>query len=335
MQKIINNAEAVVDEMIMGYAAVENRLIVCTANPRVLKYSRAPVRDKVGVVTGGGSGHDPAFVGYIGRNLVDAVAIGEIFSSPPAEMFLDAFKLVDAGKGVICLYGNYIGDNMNVKMAVEMATDLKIKVKTVAANDDVLSAPPNKKEERRGGAGEVLLWKVCGAKAAMQADIDQVAEVAQRAINNTRSMSIGLSSCTIPAIGKPNFHIDPGFMEVGVGHHGEPGIEVVSLESSSQIAKRMTNTVLEDLPFRKGDDVVVLISGLGSTTMMELFIFYNDVLAILMKKKINIYKSYVGNYFTSLEMAGVTLTFMKTDGEIKKCIDYECESLGLKQFYEK
>jgi phosphoenolpyruvate---glycerone phosphotransferase subunit DhaK len=332
MQKIINKANEVVDEMIEGFVKAHPDLIAKTGNPRVLKYKEAPIQDKVGIVTGGGSGHKPAFIGYIGKNMVDAVAAGEIFSSPPAQMFYDAFKAADAGKGVACLYGNYAGDKMNVKMAIDMADDDDIEVKTVLANDDVPSAPKTELDKRRGVAGEILMWKVGGAKAAMGANLDEVIAVAQKAIDNTRSMGIGLSPCTIPEVGHPNFKIAGGKMEVGIGHHGEPGLEVCDLETSAQIATRMTDIILPDLPFETGDEVVVLISGLGSTPLMELYILYHEVETILANQGIKVHLPYVGNYFTSLEMAGVTLTIMKLDDELAECIDYDCDSMGLTQF---
>lgn len=332
MQKVINNPAKVVDEMVEGYVKAHPDLVAKTNNPRVLKFVAAPIAGKVGIATGGGSGHKPAFVGYVGRNMVDAVAMGEIFSSPPAQMFYDAFKAADSGKGVACLYGNYAGDNMNVKMAIEMAEDEGIKVKTVVANDDVPSAPKDALAKRRGVAGEILMWKVGGAKAAMGGTLDEVITEAQKAINNTRSMGIGLSPCTIPEKGSPNFTIKPGTMEVGIGHHGESGLEVCPLETSAEMAKRMTDIILPDLPFSKGDDVVTLISGLGSTPYMELYILHNDVQKILSQYGINIYRPYVGQYFTSLEMAGVTLTIMKLDDSLKACMDYECDCMGLKQF---
>ena len=332
MQKIINDPNAVVDEMLEGYAKAFPDLIARTENLHVLKHTAAPVSGKVGIVTGGGSGHKPAFIGYIGRNMVDAVAVGEIFTSPPAQMFYDAFKAANGGKGIACLYGNYAGDVMNVKMAMEMASDDGIEVKTVLANDDVPSAPKDQRAKRRGVAGEVLMWKVGGAKAAMGGSLDQVIAAAQKAIDNTRSMGIGLSSCTIPAVGHPNFKVDPGAMEVGIGHHGESGLEVVALESASRMAARMVDIILPDLPFRRGDDVVVLLSGLGATPLMELFILYREVERRISEHGIRISRPYVGNYFTSLEMAGVTLTVMKLDSELKSCMDFEADSMGLRQF---
>lgn len=332
MQKIINDPSKVVDEMLEGYIKAMPDVIARTDNKRVVKYKNAPISGKVGIVTGGGSGHKPAFIGYIGKNMVDSVAIGELFSSPPAKMFYDAFKAADSGKGVACLYGNYAGDNMNVKMAIRMAKKDGIEVKTVVANDDVPSFSKDEREKRRGVAGEVLMWKVGGAKAAMGGSLDEVIAVAQKAIDNTRSMGVGLRPCTIPEVGHPNFEIKEGTMEVGIGHHGEPGIEVTKLETSKQIAKRMTDIILPDLPFKKGDEVVVLVSGLGATPLLELYILYSDIFDILTEKGLKVYMPYVGNYFTSLEMAGATLTIMKLDDELKECIDYEADSMGLRQF---
>lgn len=332
MQKIINDPSLVVDQMLEGFVKANSDLVSTTENERVLKYKNAPVKGKVGVVTGGGSGHKPAFVGYIGRNMVDAVAVGELFSSPPAQMFYDAIREADAGAGVAILYGNYAGDNMNVAMAVEQAEDDGIVVGKVVANDDVPSAPSSDRSRRRGVAGEILMWKVGGAKAAMGGSLEEVLTVAQKAIDNTRSMGVGLSPCILPEVGHPNFTIDPGTMEVGIGHHGEPGIEVAPLESAEQIARRMCDVILPDLPFKSGDEVVVLVSGLGSTPLMEQYILYGEVEKILESKGIKVHKSLVGNYFTSLEMAGATLSVMRLDDELKECFDYEADAVSFKQF---
>lgn len=332
MQRIINDPNLVVEEMLQGFCKAYPNRVELTDAPRTLKYPQAPIDGKVGVVTGGGSGHKPAFIGYIGKGLCDAVAVGEIFSSPPASAFLEAFRVVDSGKGVACLYGNYAGDNMNIKMAIEMAEDEDIEVKTVVANDDVASAPKDEREKRRGVAGEVLMWKVGGAKACIGGTLDEVIATAQKAIDNTRSVGVGLSPCTIPAVGHPNFSIEAGKMELGIGHHGEPGIEVVPLQTANDIAKTMLDVVLPDIPFQKGDDVVVLVSGLGATPVMELFITYSRIHELLGKAGISVYRSYVGNYFTSLDMGGVTLTVMRLDDELRECIDYPCDSMGLTQF---
>jgi dihydroxyacetone kinase-like protein len=332
MQRIIDDPSRVVEDMLAGWLKAHQDHVVGTDNPRVVRSRHAPVEGKVGLVTGGGSGHEPAFLGYVGRNLMDAVAIGEIFSSPSAQAFLDAFKAADSGKGVACLYGNYAGDNMNVKMAVRLAAADGITVRTVVANDDVPSAPATERQDRRGVAGEILLWKIGGAKAATGASLDEVIETAQRAIDATRSVGIGLTPCTIPAVGSPNFHIEPGTMEVGIGHHGEPGVAVEALTPAKLMAERMVGIVLPDLPFSEGDDVVVLLSGLGATPIGELYILYGHIAAMVEQQGIRIHRSYVGNYFTSLEMMGVTLTVMKLDDELRALIDAEAESVGLAQF---
>lgn len=331
MQRIFNDPDVIVDEMLKGFLKVHSDIVESTDNPRVVK-SKKMKPDTVGVVTGGGSGHKPAFIGYIGENMCDAVAVGEICSSPTAAAFLDACKAADKGKGIACLYGNYSGDNMNVKMAVKMAKKQGIEVKTVVANDDVASAPKDQREKRRGVAGEVLMWKVGGAKAAKGGSLDEVIAAAQKAIDNTRSVGIGLTPCTLPAVGHPNFEIKEGTMEVGIGHHGEPGIEVCALEPAAQMAQRMVDVVLPDYPFVAGDEVVVLVSGLGATPVMELYVLYDEIDKLLTEKGIKTHRAYVGNYFTSLEMMGATLTVMKVDDELKELIDMPANSMGLKQF---
>ena len=331
MQRIINDPNLVVEDMLKGFVKAHPDIVTNTSNPRVLKYVHAPVQNKVGVVTGGGSGHKPAFIGYIGKNLVDAVAVGEIFTSPTAKAFYDAIKAADSGKGVAVLYGNYAGDNMNVKMAMEEAEDDDIEVKRVIANDDVPSAPATERENRRGVAGEVLMWKLGGAKAAAGGSLDEVIAVAQKTIDSTRSIGIGLTPCTIPAVGKPNFSVEPGKMEVGIGHHGEPGIRVEDIKPADEMAEMCLDIVLPDLPFNSGDEVAVLVSGLGATPVMELYIFYNRVAELLGEKNITIYRPYVGNYFTSLEMMGVTLTVLKLDEELKELLDMDAYSMGLRQ----
>lgn len=331
MQRIMNDPDDIVDEEISGFLKARADIVEETVNPRVIRARDIP-KGKVGVITGGGSGHDPAFIGYCGRNLVDAVAIGEICTSPTAQAFFDAAASVDQGRGVACLYGNYSGDNMNVKMAVRMAQKAGITMKTVVANDDAASAPKDQQEKRRGVAGEILMWKCGGAKAAQGADLDEVIAAASKAIGNCRSIGIGITPCTLPAVGHPNFEIREGTMEIGIGHHGEPGIEVCELESADRMAKRMADAVMADYPYRAGEEAAVLISGLGATPVMELYVLYNEVERILREEyQIKIYKAYVGNYFTSLEMMGATLTVMKLDEELKELINMPCESAGLTQ----
>lgn len=331
MQRIINDPSLVVEDAVSGYLKAYPDYFAATENSRVLKFPAAPISGKVGVVTGGGSGHEPAFLGYVGKNLLDAVAIGELFSSPTAQAFFDAFKASDSGEGVACLYGNYAGDNMNVKMAKQLASLEGITIKTVVANDDVASAPKGEPKKRRGVAGEILMWKTGGAKAALGGTLDEVIEIAQRAVDNTRSIGVGLSSCVLPAVGKENFTIKDGTMEVGIGHHGEPGIEVTELRTAKEIARLALDQILPDLPFESGCEVVVLISGLGGTPVMEMAIAYDTVADILAEAGIKVHRAYVGNYFTSLEMRGITFTLMKLDPELKQLIDLDCDSLGLTQ----
>ncbi len=226
MNRVIDDPEEVAEGFIHGALLARPDLLAATDHPRVV-CAAGPGAARVAVVTGGGSGHEPAFVGYVGPGLCDAVAIGEIFASPTAKSFHGAFKAADRGQGVACLYGNYAGDNMNVKMAVKLAAKDGIAVKTVVANDDVASASPTEPQNRRGVAGEILMWKVGSARAAEGGTLDEVVAAAQQALDNTRSIGIGLSACTIPANGKPNFSIADGSMEVGIGHHGEPGVAVL------------------------------------------------------------------------------------------------------------
>jgi dihydroxyacetone kinase-like protein len=222
---------------------------------------------------------------------------------------------------------------MNVKMAKSLAGDDDIIVKTVIANDDVASAPVTEKEKRRGVAGEVLMWKTGGAKAAQGANLDEVIAAAQKAIDNTRSIGIGLTPCTIPAVGKPNFTIAEGKMELGIGHHGEPGVAVTDLTDAGQMAAMCLDRILnDDIDFCDGSKVVVLVSGLGATPVMELYIFFREVASLLDQKGIAIHRSYTGNYFTSLEMMGVTLTVMKLDKELESLVDMEANAVALKQF---
>ncbi len=336
MQRILNNPDNIVDEMLAGFVKCHSDIVkhVVTSedNPRgVIAAADAPRAGKVGVVTGGGSGHKPAFIGYVGKNMCDAAAVGEICSSPTALAFLEAFRAANGGQGVACLYGNYSGDNMNVKMAVKMAAKEGLEVKTVVANDDVASAPKDQRDKRRGVAGEIFMWKCGGAKAAQGASLDEVIATAQKAIDNCRSVGIGLTPCTLPAVGHPNFEIKDGTMEVGIGHHGEPGIEVCALETAAQMAQRMVDVVVPDYPFQSGDEVACLVSGLGATPVMELYVLYDEIEKILAAKGIKVYRSYVGNYFTSLDMMGATLTLMKLDEELKSLVDVEVYTMGMKQ----
>lgn len=331
MQRFVNNPDYIVEDMVKGFLKAHDDLIVKNGkNDRVVQYKNAPVEGKVGLVTGGGSGHEPAFLGYVGENMMDAVAVGEVFSSPSAQAFYDAFMAADSGKGVACLFGNYAGDNMNVKMAIRKAKKQGVTVKYVTATDDVASSPKETKEKRHGIAGGVFMWKVGGAKAAKGADLDEVIATAQKAVDNTRSICVGLSPCAIPAVGHPNFDIKEGDMEFGIGHHGEPGINVQKLKPAKEIANDMAKAVIDDLEPADGDEVAVLLSGLGATPIMELYVLYDEIEAYLKEQGLSIYKVLIGDYVTSLDMNGAALTVMKLDEELKELLDYDAKAPGLK-----
>lgn len=261
--------------------------------------------------------------------MMDAAAVGEIFSSPSAQTFYDAFLEADAGKGVACLFGNYAGDNMNVKMAIRKAGKKGVEVKMVAATDDISSSPKETKEKRHGIAGGVFMWKIGGARAALGGSLDEVIQSAQKAVDATRSICVGLEPCTIPAVGHPNFNIENGKMEFGIGHHGEPGMNVQELKSADEIADQMTEAVCEDLELARGDETAVILSGLGATPVMEQYVLYGRAEKYLERKGIHVYRAFVGNYVTSLDMNGAALTIMRLDDELKELLDYEAGCPGL------
>lgn len=329
MQRFINDPDDIVDETVAGFVRAHRDMVKLDPNnPRVVVSAAAPTPGRVGIVTGGGSGHEPAFIGYTGKNMVDAVAVGEIFSSPTAKSFADAIKAADNGAGVAVLYGNYAGDNMNVKMAQKMVAKDGIEVLTVVANDDVCSASKDERQKRRGVAGEIFMWKIGGAKAATRASLAEVRDTAQRAIDNCRSVGVGLGPCTLPAVGHPNFTIEPGKMEVGIGHHGEPGTNVEELRPANAVADEMTTLVLDDHGLPAGSEVAVLLSGLGATPMDELYVLYARIEEQIEARGLKVHKAYVGNYFTSLEMVGATLTVMALDEELKQLLAVETACPG-------
>lgn len=330
MKKIINRPEHVVDEMIEGilkaYPYHFKAVAGGTRGVRGLALASAPIKGKVGIATGGGSGHLPLFLGYVGQGLADGVAIGDVFSSPSAEEMLEVTKAINGGAGVLYLYGNYSGDVMNFDMAAEMAEDEGIHVLTSLAADDVASAPPSQREARRGIAGAFYAYKLAGAKAAEMANLDEVKRIADKAIANTRTMGVALSPCTIPAAGEPTFTLGEDEMEIGMGIHGEPGIERGKLKTADEIAELMLNKVLEDLPFKTGDEVSVLVNGLGATAPSELFILYRKVYNMLKQIKIKVYKPFIGEYATSMEMKGASISLIKLDDELKSLLDAPCHS---------
>ncbi|MGI6404658.1 MAG: dihydroxyacetone kinase subunit DhaK [Oscillospiraceae bacterium] len=329
MQKLFNQPEDMVDEAIVGFVKCYHQHVAHTRCSRTLKYKHAPVSGKVGIVTGGGSGHDPAFMGYLGKNMLDAVAIGDIFTPPSEESFYHAFMEADAGKGVVCLFGNFYGDVVNARKAAERAKAEGVEVRLVIANDDVATDDP---DTRRGSTGETLLWKIGGAAAALGYDLNQVETVAVRALSRMRSIGIGLASCIIPEVGRPNYLIERGTMEIGVGHHGQSSMDTCKLKTANETADIMIAEVLKDMSLGSGDQVMVVISGLGNTMLSELHILYSRVCDVLQSMHLDIYKALVGNYFTSLDMMGATLTIFHLDEELKRLLDYPGYAVSLTNY---
>lgn len=322
MKKLINDPKNVVEEMIDGYAkAHPDHIKRIGQNDRALVTARPKEKGKVSVLIGGGSGHEPAFLGYVGEGMADGVAVGNVFASPPPAPILEATKAIDKGAGVVYLYGNYAGDVMNFGMAAEMAEMEDIQVEMVIASDDVASAPKEEKEKRRGIAGEFFVYKMAGAAAERGYSLEDVARIARKANENTRSMGVGLTPCSLPQTGEPSFEIDDNEMEIGLGHHGEPGIRKVPLEPADSVADQLLEAIFRDMPLNKGEEVAVLVNGLGSTPRMELYIMFRRVEQVLKEKGINVYRSYVGDYITSLEMGGCSITLIKIDDELKKMVD--------------
>ncbi|MCD1162901.1 dihydroxyacetone kinase subunit DhaK [Peribacillus frigoritolerans] len=327
MKKLINNPTRVVEEMIEGYVkAYPKHVRKLAENDRALVTAKETYDGKVGVLIGGGSGHEPAFMGYVGDGMADGVAVGNIFASPPPDPILEATKAIDKGNGVIYVYGNYAGDVMNFGMAAELA-DLEsgIRVGSVLVTDDVASAPKEEKEKRRGIAGEFFVTKAAGAAADKGYNLDDVVRVAQKANDYTRTMGVGLTPCSLPQTGKPSFELADNEMEIGLGHHGEPGIEKGDLQPADQVVDRLIHDILADMPVESGEKVAVLINSLGSTTNMELYIMFRRVEQILSGKGIEIHRSYVGSYSTSLEMGGASVTITKLDEELAEFVDHPAD----------
>ncbi|MFB9758191.1 dihydroxyacetone kinase subunit DhaK [Ectobacillus funiculus] len=327
MKKLINNPTNVVDEMIEGYVkAFPQYVKQLPENKRSLVTAKETRQGKVGVLIGGGSGHEPAFMGYVGDGMADGVAVGNIFASPPPDPIVEATRAIDKGAGVVYVYGNYAGDVMNFGMAAELA-DLEYgtSVGMVLVTDDVASAPKEESHKRRGIAGEFFVTKAAGAAADKGYDLEEVVRVAKKANDYTRTMGVGLTPCSLPQTGKPSFELEENEMEIGLGHHGEPGIEKGELQQADQVADRLVADILADMPLHAGDKVAVLVNGLGSTTRMELYIMFRRVEQILSKKGIEIHRSYVGDYSTSLEMGGCSVSLLKLDDELTEFIDHPAD----------
>jgi dihydroxyacetone kinase len=332
MKKIINATERVVDEMLEGmFRAYPYHLKRAPNTKRTVMLADAPIEGKVGIITGGGSGHLPLFLGYTGRGLLDGTAVGDVFSSPSSNEIFELTRAVNSGKGVLYLYGNYGGDIMNFDMAADMADDEGIQTATSIGVDDVASAPPDQSGNRRGIAGIFYAYKIAGAKASEGASLKEVKDWTDRAIDNTRTMGVALSPCTIPAAGEPTFSIGDDEMEIGMGIHGEKGVDRGKLAPADEIAETMTETVLADLPFKGGDEVSVLINGLGATAPQELFILFRKVSMLLEDHGIKIYKPFIGEYATSMEMKGASITLFRLDPDLKRLLNAPSHSPFLLQ----
>ena len=333
MKKLINDPFKVVEDTISGILKeYPYHLKMAEGSSRALVRKDAPVKGKVAICTGGGSGHIPVFLGYVGPGLLDGVSIGNVFSSPSSDDMLAATKAANGGAGVLYLFGNYSGDKMNFEMAAEMAEVDGIQVKMSIAADDVASAPHAEKSRRRGIAGIFFAYKIAGAKADTKASLDEVKATVDKVIENTCTIGVALSPCTIPAVGKPNFIIAEDEMELGMGIHGEPGIERTKLKSADEVAAIMADKVIKDLPFKAKDEVAVLVNGLGATPPEELFILYNKFYDILGEHGISVYKAFIGEYATSMEMAGASFSLLKLNPEFKKLLDAPAFSPFLPQW---
>jgi dihydroxyacetone kinase-like protein len=332
MKKLINDPNAVALETIEGLALAYPRIIRKLEGLQAVARRDAPVAGKVAVLTGGGSGHEPLFAGYVGRGLADASVAGNIFASPPPMPIISTAKQIHSGRGILFLYGNYSGDILNFDMAADECIADGIEVVTVRISDDVASAPPDRREQRRGIAGDIFVVKAACAAAEELLDLQAVAAAAEKANESTRSMAVALSSCIIPASGKPIFEISDHEMELGMGVHGEPGVERGPLRPASEVAEFLVSHILTDMQASSGEEVAVLINGAGATPLGELLIVFRSVHQLLEKAGIKIFRSYVGNFAGSLDMAGCSVTLMRLDADLKRWLSAPCEGPGLVQF---
>lgn len=328
MKKIINNVEAVEHEMIQG---------MVKAYPQYMKkldcgnvVVRAQKKEgKVALISGGGSGHEPAHGGFVGKGMLDAAVAGAVFTSPTPDQIYEGIKAVATDAGVLMVVKNYTGDVMNFEMAAEMAEMDGIKVKQVVTNDDVAVQDSLYTVGRRGVAGTVFVHKIAGAKAESGADIDAVQEVAQKVVDNVRTMGMAVKPCIVPAAGKPGFELSDDEMEVGIGIHGEPGTHREPLKPANEIVDMLMEKILADIDYTDSE-VAVLINGAGGTPLMELFIINNHVADVLAEKGIKVYKTFVGNYMTSIEMDGFSISLLRLDDELKELLDAEADTPAFK-----
>ncbi|SHH95638.1 dihydroxyacetone kinase subunit DhaK [Virgibacillus chiguensis] len=326
MKKIINNPNEVVQDMVQGLVAAYPSKLKVIPETLVIARKDAPVEGKVGLVSGGGSGHEPAHAGYIGKGMLDCAVAGEVFTSPTPDQVFEGIKAADGGKGVFLVIKNYTGDVLNFEMAAELAEAEGIQVEKVIVNDDVAVEDSSFTTGRRGIAGTVLVHKIAGAMAESGASLQEVKRVADKVVANVRSMGMALTSGTVPAAGKPSFQLEDNEMEIGIGIHGEPGIERKHIASADEIATELVERIFTDIDIPKGQEVVVMINGLGATPEMELFILNKKVQNLLKDKGIEVFQTFVGEYMTSLEMAGCSVTLLKVDDELKSLLQAPSEA---------
>lgn len=323
LKKLINSPENYVDETLEGLVlAYGDRLRFAETNKRVILRATTAKKGKVGIVTAGGFGHLPVFLGYVGENMLDGCAVGNVFASPSARSMSEMIEACDNGAGVLCVFGNYGGDKMNLSIAREAAELEGIRTETVLVCDDVASSPPESAEKRRGVAGMVYAFKIAGAAAAQMRGLDEVKAVTARALENIRTFGVALSPCIVPQVGKPTFSINEDEMELGMGIHGEPGIQVCKMLSADETADTVLSRLLEDMPLAAGEEVSVMINGLGATPLEEQLIFYRRVHNVLSGMGVKIIMPHIGEYATSMEMAGLSLTVFRLDEDTKALLRY-------------
>lgn len=326
-KKIINDPKKVVGEMLDGLVLANDGRIARVPGHAAIVRTDLP-ESKVAVLIGGGSGHEPLFHGFVGRNMGDGAACGQVFAAPSPDIIVAAAKAVHRSKGVLFLYGNYAGDTMNFDMAAELLEDEDIEVRTVRIADDVAAAPPERKYDRRGIAGDLLMIKIAGAAASELETLDDVVRVVEKAGDNVRSIGVAVSAGSIPETGKPTFELADDEIEIGMGAHGEAGVSRQKLLPADAVADQLMDKILNDLPFQSGDEVALLINNLGATTMMEMLIVNRRIRQILDERGIKVHRTDVGTWLTVQEMAGFSVTLMKLDDELKRYLDMPAESLG-------
>jgi dihydroxyacetone kinase-like protein len=331
MKKIINAPNNVVEDMLSGMVAAHPQYVRKLPDYNCLVNPLSPIAGKVGIISGGGSGHEPAHAGFIGRGMLDAACVGNVFSSPTPDHFFEAAKAVDSGAGVLMVIKNYSGDLMNSQMAEEMAEFESVKVARVIVDDDVAVKNSTYTTGRRGIAGTVFVHKIAGAMAVQGADLAEVKRVAEKTVANVRSMGMALTPCIVPIAGKANFQLADDEIEIGMGIHGEPGISRCKIKEADEITSVLLEKIIVDLPFRKDDEVAVLVNGLGATPLMELYIINKKISEVCAEKGIKIYRTYVGEYMTALEMAGASISLLRLDDELKALLDAPADSIAFKQ----